>query len=826
MSVFDKVRNIFKSDKPGSPVGSNGGPKIWTMPPEMQREFQKGVKYNMKVILRGMRGTGKSALLARLHGHAFPEKYVASPEISAATIRYQGADVPDDHGTKVEMWDVVDVGIPPPGKSSATHLCPLADATTIDVYRGCHCVIFLVDPMRRESLDYVYSEARNVPATASILVALNFMDRPKPYAVSEHDVDALCRKLPRATTPMIVLASQGNEPEASLSAAATWVSISARTSHGISVLKSFFEIPVSFVHLATLETQMKSIYQKIEVHQAWMLTERARLNFEEKERSKASSSEDLNNSANLSPVSKQQPASPSGGAQAPQQQASKQPTPAPAAAAPPTAAIPTPAAAASAVVDAKKNPGDVQLFTPSKKPAVSEPPKKVQPPAPTAPAKQSSRKEESNELSNDFFGDVSDDEDEKSSSSSSSSEDDAPAPTPPSRLGSSFNQRRTSPTATSSHSPEEAPTPIRAAASVSQPAPPKVEEPPKPIIATFEAPPPMAILLRHAPVIRDEDLAVDDQAGESMKDDFFGSDSDDDEDEVEIKRAATPSSSDSDHDRTPPPTRAAAPMKMAAVESPSLVVPMQPSVGVPQQQPQKHEKHMDAIAAVVVEDDVPQAARDDFFGGADDSDDDDEQKHRAKTPEKSDSDVDEPPPRRPAPASHSAPLATPPARQSRGSEHSDEEQQQQHDKSDSEEVEAPPVVPKASTTAPRALPPPPRVLGSSASTGSSRTNRTERRTLEAVPSKPVTAAAAAAISFDVSAMLAQMQQAIVNAPPQEGSDNDDDAAPKEKRRKEKSEKKEKSDKKEKKDKKPKKDKKAAARDHGSDDSDGGFVVEE
>jgi GTPase SAR1 family protein len=805
MSVFDKVRSIFKSDKLGSPVGSSGGPKIWTMPPEMQREFQKGVKYNMKVVLRGMRGTGKSSLLARLHGHAFPEKYVASPEISAATIRYQGADVPDDHGTKVEMWDVVDVGIAPPGKSSATHLCPLADATTIDVYRGCHCVIFLVDPMRKETLDYVYTEARNVPATASILVALNFTDRPKPYAVSEYDVDALCRKLPRATTPMIVLASQGNEPDTSLSAAATWVSISARTSHGISVLKSFFEIPVSFVHLATLETQMKTIYQKIEVHQAWMLTERARLNFEEKERSKASSSEDLNCSPNLSPVAAKQQAPPH--QQTLQQSQTQPPPPQPSKQAIPTPAAVVPALAAPApgVLDAKKNPGDVQMFTPSKKPA-PEPPKKVSTTA--VPPKQNAKKEESNELSNDFFGDVSDDE-SASSSSSSSSEDDTPAATPPPRTASSFSQRRTSPLAASSH-PEEIPTPVRAAASVSQPAPPRVDEPPKQVIASFEAPPPIAVLLRHAPVIRDEDLAVDDHTGAAMKDDFFGSDSDDDE-EAKVERAPSPLSDDDD---SPPPTTRTPAKPAPAVVTPHAASTSQPAAAARQE-------HVDAVVSVAVVDSSP--VQKDFFG----VDSDDEQGrqnsaallHRAETPQSSD---DEEPPARPPVAAH-APHVVP-------QHHSDDELSDadvtRNDASDEERREDAPPAPKA-VIAPRVLPPPPRVLGSTASSGTSHSSRTERRIVDLAPTKPITVAAA--VSIDVSALLAQMQEAMVSAPPQDDENEaaleDNEHAPKEKRRKDKTEKKEKSDKKEKKDKKPKKDKKTA-KGHDSDDSDGGFVVEE
>lgn len=728
MSVLDKVRSIFKSDssKPGSPVrGAGGGPKIWTMPPEMQREFEKGVKYNMKVILRGMRGTGKSSLLARLHGHAFPEKYIPSPEISAATIRYQSADAPEDHGTKVELWDVVDVGLAPPGKSSSTHLAPLADASTIDVYRGCHCVIFLVDPMRKETLDYVLTESRNVPATAAILVALNFMDLPKPHVVTERDVDALCRRLTRATTPMILLASQGNPPESALSAAATWVSISARTSHGVSVLKSFLEIPVSFVHLTTLETQMKSIYQKIEVHQAWMLSERARLNFEEKERVKASSSADELNSTTSSPHNNHAAPHPSTSAGTSPTVGSTQPPP--------------------GVVDPRKSAGETILvqIAPKKPQVVEEKRHNAESTRkPAQPAKAPRKDETSNELSNDFFGDVSDDEDEAPAppSSSSSSDDDVPVASPPRNASYQLQARRNSPL---SAKPEEAvPTHQgQRATDGASSAVPKAEVP-KPVIASFEAPPALpSALLRSTPAIRDEHLAVDEPSSKAV-DDFFGSSEDDDEIPDEPPRSSSSEDGNGQDTATPPVHHDQPPMTVAIEEKSALET--------------------------------------NFFGN--DSDDEKSKSSGRHTPTI-------------AAESRVLPVATV----------GDEATTAAHRPSATEQQ-----IPQV------------RPLGNLSNGSAVRASRTERRTF-AEPSKPVAAKPAA--SIDVSALLAQMQSAMVNAPPIEDDAADDgDGAQREKDRRRK-EKKDKPDKRgEKRDKKAKKAKKATTQD--SDDSDGGFVVEE
>lgn len=86
----------------------------------------------MKVVIRGERGVGKSALLTRLQGGDFKPEYTPTPEIQSATVRW-GYKRSDDsvkvwqsmacmpyapllmhtHArmrarTQVEVWDVVD----------------------------------------------------------------------------------------------------------------------------------------------------------------------------------------------------------------------------------------------------------------------------------------------------------------------------------------------------------------------------------------------------------------------------------------------------------------------------------------------------------------------------------------------------------------------------------------------------------------------------------------------------------------------------------------------------------------------------------------------
>ena len=91
---------------------------------QIQQRFRSGVNYNMKVLVRGDRATGKAALLHRLQGNQMPDQYTPTNEIKIATINWSPAaevvkvrDAPAVTSAKlteshcqVELWDVVDKG--------------------------------------------------------------------------------------------------------------------------------------------------------------------------------------------------------------------------------------------------------------------------------------------------------------------------------------------------------------------------------------------------------------------------------------------------------------------------------------------------------------------------------------------------------------------------------------------------------------------------------------------------------------------------------------------------------------------------------------------
>ena len=130
-----------------SPPAPEKGPDhanqgINSMNAALQRKFARGVNYNLKLLLRGDRNTGKSCLFQRLQGGSFVESYVPSDEIKVASIQWNYKATDDI--VKVEVWDVVDRGKKrkqldglklAEGSDMATFE-PALDAEFVDVYKG------------------------------------------------------------------------------------------------------------------------------------------------------------------------------------------------------------------------------------------------------------------------------------------------------------------------------------------------------------------------------------------------------------------------------------------------------------------------------------------------------------------------------------------------------------------------------------------------------------------------------------------------------------------------------------------------------------------
>jgi GTPase SAR1 family protein len=252
-------------------------PKICTIPMDLQTSFaQRGVRQNIKVVLRGERRVGKTALMHRLQGKLIPATYAPSQAISATTVRWQ---MSEEEVTKVEVWDVVDNGsVAKVGCSSTErelrfashpHMSQLlpTDATTVDVYRNCNAAIFMLDVTRSETLDYVARETKKVPPHIPICVLANFFDQEN-HVVRREMLEQVRDSIAPAMTPFVRSITgpprRGQSFQSSPCAPATVIELSLATGYGMSVLHSYLSVPFSFAKAMQAEEAVQASFEALQ----------------------------------------------------------------------------------------------------------------------------------------------------------------------------------------------------------------------------------------------------------------------------------------------------------------------------------------------------------------------------------------------------------------------------------------------------------------------------------------------------------------------------------------------------------------------------------
>lgn len=225
--------------RPGARETASAGPgaappaAVSTMKNEVSRKFARGATYNMRVIIRGDRNTGKTQLWNRMQGKGFSAAYLPTPQIQTATIDWNHKTASEV--IKVEVWDVVDRGLQngaendddndsnnsvdetkldnairgavekkkikkglhSSGRGTAAaqqqqgenFTVGTLDATMVDVMRGTSGVIFMFDMTKRWTWEYIQKDIEAAAkAGVSVLVVGNFRDMGDNRVVSEEEV--------------------------------------------------------------------------------------------------------------------------------------------------------------------------------------------------------------------------------------------------------------------------------------------------------------------------------------------------------------------------------------------------------------------------------------------------------------------------------------------------------------------------------------------------------------------------------------------------------------------------------------------------------------
>lgn len=256
---------------------------FFALSPLMKREMKKGVAYNMKVVLRGKRRVGKTALLTRLCGYSPPTSYTPDTSISARTLRICGSGCAPNEGTKVDIWDVPDLDAQTVKAHAKTPALPTGSSSIASsevektmqaaleechaaAYNQCRCAMLMMDASQRDSLLYVKEEVRRVPADAHIIFVVNCVDVSDPTReISRKELDELCRSVRRTSTSFMGHVFHGNVAAVprEFSAAASWVEVNTVTGMGIQNIIWALDVPNYFTRIKVLEERLQALYENL-----------------------------------------------------------------------------------------------------------------------------------------------------------------------------------------------------------------------------------------------------------------------------------------------------------------------------------------------------------------------------------------------------------------------------------------------------------------------------------------------------------------------------------------------------------------------------------
>ncbi|XP_040011041.1 rab-like protein 6 isoform X2 [Xiphias gladius] len=244
--MFSALKKLVGSE-PGQLRDKNIPAGLQSMNQSLQRRFAKGVQYNMKIVIRGDRNTGKSTLWHRLQGKKFVEEYIPTQEIQATSIHWNYKTT--DDVVKVEVWDVVDKG---KGKRRGDNLKlenepqesdeVALDAEFLDVYKNCNGVIMMFDITKQWTFNYILRELPKVPTHVPVCVLGNHRDMGEHRVILPDDIRDLIAGLNRPMGSSYIHYAES----------------SMKNGFGLKYLHRFFNIPFLQLQRETLLRQLET----------------------------------------------------------------------------------------------------------------------------------------------------------------------------------------------------------------------------------------------------------------------------------------------------------------------------------------------------------------------------------------------------------------------------------------------------------------------------------------------------------------------------------------------------------------------------------------
>ncbi|XP_038129805.1 rab-like protein 6 isoform X2 [Cyprinodon tularosa] len=254
--MFSALKKLVGSE-PGQLREKTIPSGLQSMNQSLQRRFAKGVQYNMKIVIRGDRNTGKSTLWHRLQGKKFVEEYIPTQEIQVTSIHWNYKTT--DDVVKVEVWDVVDKGQKYPlpegggkGKRRGDNLKlenepqesdeVALDAEFLDVYKNCNGVIMMYDITKQWTFNYILRELPKVPTHVPVCVLGNHRDMGEHRVILPDDIRDFIAGLNRPMGSSYIHYAES----------------SMKNGFGLKYLHRFFNIPFLQLQRETLLRQLET----------------------------------------------------------------------------------------------------------------------------------------------------------------------------------------------------------------------------------------------------------------------------------------------------------------------------------------------------------------------------------------------------------------------------------------------------------------------------------------------------------------------------------------------------------------------------------------